>query len=196
MAITSSVVPSHNNRLQRTVMHNPSGNFSTGSLGATMDTIRTHLIDASALVKLFVREPGSDVVRAYFGEHSVFAATSLCIGEVLGVLKAQWLRKQISHEQYFAASEELMAHLRNGTITIEEVSLADRAVFDETERVAAAHALDIVDAHQLVTLERGFFGKLPGESNGILITADSALANAALERKLRVWNPLSSSASA
>jgi predicted nucleic acid-binding protein len=151
-----------------------------------MGTVRTFLIDASALVKLLVHEPDSDAFRKYFSQHSVFVTTSLCIGEVLGVLKAKWLRKQITQEEYFRTSEESMAHLRDGSITIEDVSPADRAVFEATERVARDHALDIVDAHQLVTLERGFYGTLGGESRAELLTADSALAKAARERNLRV----------
>jgi predicted nucleic acid-binding protein len=155
-----------------------------------VNTIRTHLFDTSALVKLLVDEAGSDVVRSYFGLHSVFAATSLCIGEVLGVLKTQLRQRRISKEQYFSASEELMAHIRNRTIAVEEVPLADRAVFDQTERAATAHSIDIVDAHQLVTLERGFLGALPGEARCVLITADSDLAKAARIRNLSVWNCL------
>ncbi len=124
----------------------------------------------------------------------MFAATPYVIGEVLGLLKRANLRGGLTAEQYFAASEDLMGRLRTGSLQIEEQRLSERDVFDATERIATKYRIDLVDAHQLVTLQKCLFGSLKGESQGILVTADNALAEAAATEGLRVWNCLADSA--
>jgi hypothetical protein len=69
-----------------------------------------------------------------------------------------------------------MAMLRDQTLQVEDCSLSLRAVFDETEKVATRHQLDLVDAHQLVPLSRSTVGALEGESRVIFVTADERLA--------------------
>jgi predicted nucleic acid-binding protein len=152
--------------------------------------IRTHYLDASAIVKLLVDEDGSAVLRAYFGQHSVFSITSICFAETLGVLKAKFLRKQIDREKYLAACEELMAHLRGETLVIDDVGISGRSTFDQVEKLAEKYSLDISDAYQLVTLRSGAFSRLTGDSHPMLVTADEALAVAAETEGLRVWNCL------
>ena len=41
-----------------------------------------------------------------------------------------------------------MAHWRHGSLSIEELSLANRSILEKTECLAAKYELDIVDAHQ------------------------------------------------
>jgi len=77
--------------------------------------IRTHYLDAFALVKLLIDEDGSAAVRSYLGPHAIRRTTSLCFAETLGVLKAKHERSRISDEQYLASCEELMAHVRAQT---------------------------------------------------------------------------------
>ena len=159
-----------------------------------MQHIRTHMLDASALAKLFLEEPTSDVVRTYFAEHSVFLVTSYVVGEVLGILKRVHVKGGLPTDQYLACSEELMAMLRNETLQVEECALSLREVFDETEKVARKYQLDIVDAHQLVALARSVVASLPGDSRAIFVTADQKLAEAATSEGLRVWDCRSSAA--
>src|SRR3989339_1709460 len=100
-----------------------------------METIRTHLLDASALVKLVVDEVGSEKIRKYFADKSVFWTTSLCFVEALGVLKVKHLyRKEITAEKYLSSSEELIAHFRNGSISIEEIDITQISTFNEVEK--------------------------------------------------------------
>lgn len=153
-----------------------------------MPAIRVHMLDASALTKLFLVEPASDAVRRYVDSHSVFVTTPYVIGEVLGVLKRALLKGKIASDDYFSASEELLARVRTGSLQLDDHSLVLRDIFDETERVASRHRIDLVDAHQIVVLKRGAFGALAGESRAILITADAALAQAARTEGLRVWD--------
>lgn len=144
-----------------------------------MTIIRTHYLDASAIVKLLIDEEGSDAVRSYLGPHATWVTTSLCFAETLGVLKAKQVHKHISMEKYLGACEELMAHIRGQTITIEDVGLTERAVFDEVEVLCERHALDLSDGCQLLTLRNGRLSRLEGDSRPILVTADKKLAKAA-----------------
>ena len=153
-----------------------------------MTDIRTHYLDASALVKLFIDEDGSAAVRSYLGPHATRVTTSLCFAETLGVLKAKHVHRHISTEEYLAACEDLMAHLRGQTLTIEDIGITERIVFDEMERIAKAHALDLSDACQLLTLRQGALSHLEGDSRPILITADKRLAAAARSEGLRAWD--------
>lgn len=97
-----------------------------------MTAVRTHYLDASAIVKLFVQEEGSDKLREYFSKHSVFHTTSLCFAEALRVLKAKNVRKLISQEAYLSAAEELCISTFGCTIEIDEISITTPQVFNES----------------------------------------------------------------
>lgn len=153
-----------------------------------MTDIRIHYLDASAIVKLLIDEDGSATVRSYLSPHATRVTTSLCFAETLGVLKAKQVHNHISSEQYLAACEELMAHIRGQTITIEDVGFTERAVFDEVEILCLKHALDLSDACQLLTLRSGQLSRLEGDSRPILVTADKKLAAAARSEGLRAWD--------
>jgi len=154
-----------------------------------METIRTHLLDTSALVKLVVDEDGSKRIGKYFEAKSVFWTTSLCFAEALGVLKVMhFYRKEITEEKYLSASEELVAHLRNGSISIEEVDITQISTFNEVEKISKSYSIDLADAFQIITMKKGFPSSLEGDSKTIFITGDSNLAKAAKNEGLRVWN--------
>jgi len=160
-----------------------------------METIRTHLLDTSALVKLVVDEDGSEKIRKYFMDKSVFWTTSLCFAEALGVLKVKhFYRKEITKEKYLSASEELVAHLRNGSISIEEVDITQISTFNEVEKVSKSYSLDLADAFQIITMKKGFPSSLQRDSETIFITGDSDLAKAAINEGLRVWDCMSEDA--
>jgi len=154
-----------------------------------MAVIRTHYLDASAIVKLFVNEENSDILRKYYYGHSVYSTTSLCFAEAIGVMKVKWLhRKEITHEQYLDAMNDLMASFAYESIMIDEIEIKNRAVFKEVERLSEYYDLDISDAFQIYTLKMGFFSVLSGDSEPILITGDTKLANAIRQEGLRIWN--------
>ena len=157
-----------------------------------MTDIRTHYLDASAIVKLLVEEDGSLALRNYVEQHAVFCTTSICFAETLGVLKSKFLRvKSFDQEQYLSACEDLMGLLRDENLVIDDVGISTRVVFDEVEDLTKKHAkVDISDTYQLVTLKRGKFSKYSGESSPILITADERLADAARAEGMRVWDCL------
>lgn len=153
-----------------------------------METIRTHLIDASALVKLLVAEQHSSVVREYFNAHTVFLTTSICFAETLGVLKAKNNRKEVTVDEYLTAASELMAYLRGGNIQIDDFAISDMKNADMAEDFVTKYGVDLADAYQLVTLKEGFLSCMEGDASPIFITADKKLANAARAESLLVWD--------
>jgi predicted nucleic acid-binding protein len=71
---------------------------------------RANCFDASALVKLYTEEEGSDIVRPYFEREATKYATPFCFYEALNVLKVKWqYRKQITRDQYLDAAFRLTA---------------------------------------------------------------------------------------
>lgn len=152
--------------------------------------IRARYLDASAAVKLVVSERGSDVVQTYIGGGGPFYITSVCVQEVLSVLKTMHLyRKQLSQDQYLLAAYGFLAHLRN-VIHVENVGLENQHTFFEVENLAKQYQLDLVDALQIYTLKHGQFSKLAGPSKSLLITADGELGKAAKQEGFDVWDCL------
>lgn len=151
--------------------------------------IRTHILDASAIVKLVVSEPDSGPLREYVGQHAVLIAFTPCFIEAMSVLKGKLRRGNIREQQYHAACEELVALVRNENLLLEGAIRTDRAVFDQAEALAQTYSIDLIDAYQLLIVKEGFLSQFRGtDSEPILITADEALASAAREEKLRVWH--------
>lgn len=154
---------------------------------------RTHYLDASALVKLVIAEDHSDKLRCYCGR-ALLATTSLCFGETLGALKAKWTHKHLTQETYLAACEKLFAHVRNGTLEIEDVPLLSgdpqvlRDNYEKIEKLAQKHSLDISDALQLLALQSGIYSKLEGTARASLVTADRKLACAAKAEGMPAWD--------
>jgi predicted nucleic acid-binding protein len=154
-----------------------------------MAAVRTHYLDASAIVKLFVDEENSETLRKYYNDHSTYSTTSLCFSEAIGVLKVKWLyRREITREKYLDAINDLLASFADEKIRIDEIEIKDRSVFKEVERLSECYTLDISDAFQIYTLKKGFFSVLTGDSKPILITGDENLADATRKEGFRVWD--------
>lgn len=149
--------------------------------------VKPHYMDASALVKLFVEEEGSDTVRNYFNNKTTFCTTSICFAEALGALKRKYEKRKITQEVYLKACNQLVAHISLKAIELDDIGITDRRTYWKVDKTAEKHNLDISDALQILTLKEGYFSKLAGKSRPILITADSKLAEAARQEKLRVW---------
>ena len=152
-----------------------------------MQYMKTHFLDTSALVKLFLKEDGSEAIHSNFGKASVNWTTSLCIAELLGVFKCKYVRKDISKEKYLELSDELIGSVRNESIKIEQVDISDFYTFQDTENLCKKYEIDLADSLQIITLLQGFPSKLEGESKPLFITADSSLAKAARDQGLKVW---------
>jgi hypothetical protein len=111
----------------------------------------------------------------------------VCLIEALTVLKAKWLRKLITKQDYFDKTRNLLLDAQ-GKIEINDVGLVEFSILAEVERLASKHNLDISDALQLVTILKGTYSFFAGDSSSVLITADVGLASAARSENIRVWN--------
>jgi predicted nucleic acid-binding protein len=151
-----------------------------------MSTLKSHYLDASALVKLLLEEEGSELLRTYFRKHTQFYTTPICFAETLGVLKTKYHGKDVA--KYLNACDQLMTYVMDASIVIDEKEIANQQTYSEVEKLAQKHGLDISDAFQIVTLRRGLLARVGGESWPILITADSQLADAVRQEGLRVWD--------
>lgn len=149
---------------------------------------KVRYLDASALVKLVVDEGDHQPIRNYFYANVNFFATSLCLGEALGVLKAKLNYKKITDEQYFLSTRQLVIDAWGKRIEIAKLNLFSPAGLTAVEELAKKHSLDLSDALQLETILRGDHSHMVLDSAPILVTADAKLATAAREENICTWN--------
>lgn len=150
---------------------------------------RANFFDASALVKVFGKEPDGEELRDYWNSRSPTKHTTpFCFYEAMGVLKGKWLaRKELTQDEYFDATLRLFAWYNAATRYANDVDLQEPTVFFKVQDLAARHSLDLSDALQILSVKEGYFSALANESRTILVTADRRLANAARTEGLRVW---------
>jgi predicted nucleic acid-binding protein len=155
-----------------------------------MDYVKVSYLDASALVKLVIDEGDHLNVRRHFNSTTNFAATSLCLGEALGVIKGKRFHKNplITEEQYFAATKRLVMDASGGRIEVDDINLFTLQSLISVEALAKKHHLDLSDALQLATILHGRYSPFGPHSSSVLITADRKLAKAAELESIRVWN--------
>ena len=157
----------------------------------TSYAVKVHYLDASALVKLVAddpdEEPGRDVLRQYYREHSNRYATSYCVTEVFSAFKLKFLRGRITEDQYIKYVKDFIDGVIGANLQIDEVPILTPLVFREAERLIQKHKIDFIDCFQIVTILHGQFRFLCSDSKSILITADQALAKAARAEGARVW---------
>ena len=155
-----------------------------------MDSQRVHYLDASVLVKIALKETGSEAIEKYMAAErtSTFYATSLSFAEALGGLKSKYSHKEIDQETYFKAGDILKGHVGD-RIVLADVDISESEIFWEVEKTAKVYGLDIVDAYQIVTIKKDLFSRV-SEAQPILVTADSGLAEAGRKEGLKVWDCL------
>jgi len=155
------------------------------------DALRPHFLDASALVKLVVHEPGSDAFRNYFRTNSWFVSSPLCISEALGVLKRHWQQGSLTDERYYACAWELLFSYRaGGRIQLAPEHLGQPEAFASARRLSGTYEIDLSDALQLHLLLYGVLASYCGGSQAVLISADRNLAQAARAEGLLAWDIL------
>lgn len=153
--------------------------------------LRANCFDASALLKRYVQEDGSEELRAYWNSEATRYTTSLCFYEALTLLKVcHFHRKTIDLAEYNKATLDLYAWYRAMSKEIRDLDFLSPEVFFAAQRTAEKHGLDLSDAFQIHSVREGFFSQMSGDSETILATADRELAKAARAEGLRVWNIL------
>jgi hypothetical protein len=78
----------------------------------------------------------------------------------------------------------------DNTIEIQDVEIKDPMVFGEVENLVRKYqeTIDVSDAFQIVSVKRNYFSRFECDSKPILITGDKALAIAARQEGIRVWD--------
>jgi predicted nucleic acid-binding protein len=142
----------------------------------------TYFADASALVKLVIKEPGSRELRHLLDQHGLFYTTLLCFAETLGVLKRERLKSKLSQGRYIGAANNLRTLVMSGCIKFEHADLTDPQIFYQAAELSDGHSIDLSDALQIVSVSRSHLLR------AILITADKDLAEAARKEGIQVWD--------
>jgi predicted nucleic acid-binding protein len=154
-------------------------------------SVKAHYLDASALVKLVAddqdEEPGRDILRKYYREHSNRYATSYSVSEALSAFKSKFLRGRIAESQYIKYVQDFIRTVVGANLQIDEVSILAPVVHQEAERLIKTYKIDFLDCFQIVTILHGRFRHLGPESKSILITGDRDLAKAARAEGPGVW---------
>ena len=156
----------------------------------TSYAVKVHYLDASALVKLVAddpdEEPGRDVLRQYYREHSNRYATSYCVTEAFSAFKSKFRRGRITEDQYIKYVKEFIHGVIGANLQIDEVPILKPLVFTEAERLIQKYKIDFIDCFQIVTMLHGQFRFFCLDSKSILITADREVAKAARAEGARV----------
>jgi predicted nucleic acid-binding protein len=150
---------------------------------------RANLFDASALVKIFSNEYGSDEIKTFFHSSSPTKYTTpFCLYEALNGLKSKWLnRSELTAKQYTDNALRLVAWYGACDHHGKDIELTDPSVIARVmERVSRA-SIDISDAFQIESLRSGYFSPLARESATLLVTADRRLSQVARDEGLKTW---------
>jgi predicted nucleic acid-binding protein len=150
-------------------------------------TIKFYFLDASILVKLVIDEPGSDKARELLGNGRC-QTTQYCLYEAYGVIKREWRKKRIDDKKYFLAFSILRSYVRDDHIRVVENSLEDFDDLKEAKKLVDDYPrkIDLSDALQIVSMKKGFYSLLHGESQPVLVTSDENLGKVAEDLDLKV----------
>ncbi|MBU2984032.1 type II toxin-antitoxin system VapC family toxin [Saccharophagus degradans] len=150
---------------------------------------RANFFDASALIKVFTNEYGSERVTEYFNNQAPTKFTTpFCLYETLNILKSKWVyREELSKEQYLECCFKLLSWYRLANEHVADLELFDPVVLDKVQSLVGLYSLDVSDALQLLTVKAGDFSFFVEESETLFVTADKGLALAAKKENIKTW---------
>jgi predicted nucleic acid-binding protein len=157
---------------------------------------RANFFDASALVKVFAREPDGARVRKYWeGESPTKYTSPFCLYEALSILKGLWKNRKpprytLTGEQYHKAAWKLVTWYAATTRYSKDLDLHDPVVLRDALALSQRHSLDLSDAFQILCVKEGLYSRLVEDSQTVLVTADGELAQAATVEGIKSWNCL------
>jgi len=145
--------------------------------------------DASALVKRYIEETGSDILRQYISRRPPggWYTTPFCYFETLSALKRKWLRDKISQTDYYRAAFELTAWFASISRHVHDIDFTDTFVYRDVQDLSKRYSIDLSDAFQILSVKKGYYSVLIGQSSTLLVTADKRLAEAARNEDIRAW---------
>lgn len=157
----------------------------------TDTAVRANCFDASALIKRYVQEQGSDRIRKYWAQEATKFTTSLCFYETLTQLKVcHFYRKTLNREEYHRTTLDLCSWFAEVVLKdYPEPKFLSPSVFFEAKKMVDKYQLDLSDAFQILSV-KAFAPHMIGGSRTILVTADEELGKAARAEGLRVWSVL------
>jgi predicted nucleic acid-binding protein len=151
--------------------------------------VHDNWFDASVLIKLYVKEEKSEVVRDYWNHQTNKFTTSICLYETFRLLKIK--RNKLGNTDYLNATLDLCSWFAEVVSkNSSEPNFLSAKVFFKAHQVSERHGLDLSDALQLLSMKAGFGAVAHGQSRPLLISADKRLAKAARTENLRVWEVL------
>lgn len=136
-----------------------------------------HFLDASALVKRYIREPGTDVVASLFRRGRAIAVSRLSMAEVPAALARRARRKDINEAGARAAALRFESDLADFGV----VEVRPRVLAQASELVweADLRAYDAVQLASAVELSR------QGATPVTFVAADAVLLRAAVSQGLK-----------
>ncbi|HYH79157.1 MAG TPA: type II toxin-antitoxin system VapC family toxin [Longimicrobium sp.] len=143
-------------------------------------------LDTSALVKAYLDEPGSDVVRAIIKERRPFVYVSNHVAlETLAAFASNLRRLHIQPKRYHRARAEFFRDFPGGFTVVEvPAEVVENAMeLADTYRALGVGSIDLV---HVATVER-----LAWANGGVptIVCADRAMRNLAAAAGLGVFNP-------
>jgi predicted nucleic acid-binding protein len=136
-----------------------------------------HFLDASALVKRYIREPGTDVVASLFRRARTIAVSRLSMAEVPAALARRARRKDLDDTRARAAALRFESDLADfGVVEVRPRVLAQAA---ELVWAADLRAYDAVQLASAVELSR------QGATPVTFVAADAVLLRAAASQGLK-----------
>jgi predicted nucleic acid-binding protein len=153
--------------------------------------VRMNYFDASALVKVYTNEAGSNEVRKYFhSQGGNKCTTTICYYETLTVLKRKRFYRRppnsITDDEYHRAAFELSAWFSMSSENVRNLELVNSKTFPEVQSLARKYSLDLSDAFQILSVTKSVYSPMIGESQTTLVTADKKLAAAARSECVKV----------
>lgn len=128
------------------------------------------------------------MLRRYWNAQATRYTTPFCLYETLGILKRQVLTKATTKADYLKHATHLVSYFRASQSQMQDLDFTQMDVFNDAKEIAEHADLDLSDAFQLLSLQAGYFSHMIGGSKTLLVTADGALAKAARQRGLPVWD--------
>jgi predicted nucleic acid-binding protein len=148
--------------------------------------LRVYFLDASAIVRLVLPEPGSTIVRNIDKTVGTSLFTSwVLVAEALGVLKRKWLTRELGDDQYDQAVYHLLRYVERNRLQVLDLALVNGQPRLQTHRSILIDErrkypdLDIADLLQFRVIKESFLDYLAEASPSRLVTADAKLARAA-----------------
>lgn len=144
-----------------------------------MTMLKAYYLDASSLIKLYVKEQRSDIITKLVEKESQIYTTTLCVAEALRVFKRVHLLKKSPPDTtlYANCCLDLIATLGDENIIIDDQSFLKKETYEETEKLILKHELDLSDMLQILSVKASFPQRIGMET--LLITDDEDLFCAA-----------------